>query len=97
MEVLHRAETPDGVKIQVEDWRKDFYCIETLTIAAYPTARNRSASGWISAGERFRVEITRDWKDNEDVLEAFRQLATGETKLEDYKDRFQRPEHAGMI
>ena len=38
MKVIERAVTPDGVKIQIEDWKEKYSFINTFNIGCYPVA-----------------------------------------------------------
>lgn len=91
MKVLERATTPDGTKIQIEDWTESHDCFKTLSIGAYPTIiRNPTStdSFMIKIGEPLRVSIHRDWKDNEEVRKAFEDLKYGTKNIKDFSKQF---------
>lgn len=95
MQVIERAVTPNGVKIQLEDWREhnteehtDLY---GLTIAAYPKAKRSSYYGFVRYNEPFRLAITMNkyrGYTNEMVLDDFESLKSGDKTLEDLSDHY---------
>jgi len=87
MKVLERAKTPDGIDIQIEDWKKSYSCVNVLNIAAYPIAKNTSHWGWIRAGEKFRLQIDR-FKNDKEVKQAFNDLINGTKQLTDFADQY---------
>lgn len=91
MKVLERATTPDGIKIQIEDWKEDYSCFDTLSIATYPIMQRLPQSiklYFTESGRPFRVDINRDWKNDEDVLRAFEDLKNGRKKITDFANQF---------
>jgi len=89
MIVRERSEMPDGTKIQIEDWKEDYPGVhDTLTIAAYPKAKNTGKYSWVRKGETFRLEISRGFKTDEHVKEVFDMLSIGCMKLEDLADNY---------
>lgn len=89
MKVLKTGEMPNGTAIQLEDWREDYPTVwDTVSIAAYPIAKNADKWDWGRGGERFRLSINRGWKSNEEVQAAFDGLAAGTLTLEELADRF---------
>ncbi len=88
MKILQEARTPQGIEIQIEDWTQDYSFIKTVSITAYPIAKNTGKYGWIRGGENFHLGITREWASNEEVYSAFNELVNGTKKLEDFADRF---------
>ena len=80
--ILHRSETPDGIEIQIEDWRNvypDVY--KTLIIGCYPIAK-QSGGYFIKKGERIRCSIEK-FDTDEEVLDAFERLENGSITIED--------------
>lgn len=91
MKVLERAKMPDGTKIQIEDWKEDYSCFDTISIAAYPVMKRLPQSKQLhftESGKPFRVDINRDWKNDDEVKNAFIRLANGEAKLMDFCEQF---------
>lgn len=77
MTVLEKRTTPDGVKIQIEDWCEDysFHRFADL-IAAYPICKNSVVK------RRFRAEC--QFENASKASEAFSLLASGEKTLDDF-------------
>jgi len=97
MKVLTKSVTPNGTKIQIEDWKADYPNVfKVLTIAAYPKAEKTSQSGWIQGGKEFRVDINRFAHDHE-TLQAFTSLQDGTKQVKDFSDQFWNPEHARLL
>lgn len=95
MKVIEKAETPDGIKIQLEDWREhntpDFPDCYGFEIGAYPIAQKTSKSGIIKGGELFRLTISQNKYlnyTNEMVKSDFQDLKSGVKKLADLKIHF---------
>lgn len=86
MEIIAKAVMPDGTKIQIEDWTKDYSYITTLSIGAYPIAKHPDKYGLIKANETFRLSLDK-WEDNYDVFVAFGALRKGK-RLEDLSAHF---------
>ena len=90
MKLLERSQTPDGITIQLEDWTDkntpdcpDLYGIE---IGAYPVAVRSSSTGWIRAGEQFRLSISENkYRDYgaEDVRNDYEALKNGSKTIKD--------------
>ena len=77
MEIVRRSTTPQGVKIQMEDWPEYGWHM----IGAYPPARY--GSYWIEPGNPFRLSI------NTDNPEAdFFSLESGEKTMEDMAPQY---------
>ncbi len=84
--IIERGITPDGIKIQIEDWRECYPGVyTTLTIGCYPIAK-QSSRYFIKKGEVFRCEINKIDTD-EEAIWIFNQLVNGEIKIEDLGDR----------
>lgn len=88
MKVLERAKTPEGIDIQIEDWRNDYSCINTLNIATYPIAKRSSEYRWITDGKPFRLDISRDFNNDEEVYQAFKDLISGNKIIADFSEQF---------
>ena len=89
MRVVDKNKLPDGTVIQIEDWKSDYPgTFNTLTIAAYPIAKNTSKYMWVRKGEIFRLELLRGFKTDEYVKDLFEKLVNGTVKLEDLSDHF---------
>lgn len=80
-----KATTPDGIKIQVEDWRNIYAFYETLHLVAYPVAQKTSKYGLIRDGESMRYEMPNNWHSDEEVMQAFKDLQSGKIKITDLK------------
>jgi hypothetical protein len=87
MKVLERAKTPEGIDIQIEDWKEDYSCFNVLSIAAYPIAKNTSKYRWIEGGKRFRLDINK-FNNDEEVKQAFNDLANGVKQITDFAEQF---------
>ena len=91
--ILERAETPNGVKIQLEDWHmentEEFPNLHGYTIGAYPIAKN---GNWIIERNRpFRLTISFNsytGYTDEMVLADYEKLKSGEITLEDLSERY---------
>lgn len=91
MKVIERAIMPDGTKIQIEDWKADYSCFDTLSIAAYPIMQRLPQSinlYYQESGKPFRVDINRDWKNDEEVRKAFEDLKNGIKAIKDFANQF---------
>lgn len=93
MEVLKRATTPEGIAIQIENWKETYKGIfTTISIGAYPIAKN---SGFcIRRDNPFRVDICRGFKSDDEVEKVFSQLQTGEVTIESLSKQFWDPRSA---
>lgn len=94
MEVIERATMPNGIEIQLENWREnntpEYPDLYGLVIAAYPVAQ-RSSGYWIKGGEKFRLHISTNrylGYTNEMVKADFDALKSGEKRLEDLSEHF---------
>lgn len=93
MKVLERAETINGVAIQLEDWHMEnteaYPNLYGYTIGAYPIAKN---DNWIIKKNRtFRLSIpfnSYTGYTDEMVLADYEKLKSGEISLEDLSDRY---------
>lgn len=83
--IITKGTTPDGIKIQVEDWRPVYDFYETLHLTAYPISKKTSEYGWIRTGETFRYGLPYNWHSDAEVLQAFRDLESGKIKVTDLK------------
>lgn len=88
MKILERAKTPEGIDIQIEDWKQDYSCFNTFNIATYPIAKRSSESGWIKDGKTFRLDISRGFNNDEEVKQAFNDLVSGNKNISDFADQF---------
>ena len=77
MEVLEKRTTPDGTKIQIENWCDDysFHRFADL-IAAYPICKNSEIK------RRFRAEC--QFENASKASEAFYALVSGKKTLDDF-------------
>ena len=87
MKVLERAATPDGTKIQIEDWKEDYSFINVLSIATYPMAKNTSKYRWVESGKTFRLDINK-FNNDEEVYQAFNNLVNGDKQITDFSEQF---------
>lgn len=91
MKVLERATTPDGTKIQIEDWTQDYDCFKTLSIATYPIALKKPTSKetpFFEINKPFRVAINRNWTNDNEVKNAFEELKAGTKNIKDFSEQF---------
>lgn len=95
MQVIDKAVTPDGTKIQLEDWHSEnsekYPDLHGYTIGAYPIAKNTSSSGWIRKGKTFRLGIARSKYANytdDMVLADYEALKNGSKSLADLREHF---------
>lgn len=89
MKVIERAVTPDGVKIQIEDWKEKYSFINTLNIGCYPVATMSQNSPFgLEKGKTFRLNIDK-FKNDEEVYEVFNKLKLGEITIKDLSNKFE--------
>lgn len=89
MKVLQMDKMPDGTDIQIEDWREDYpTTFDTVSIAAYPVAKNTGRYRLVQGGKRFRVSMCREWKTNDEVNGVYAKLISGEVNLNALSDHF---------
>lgn len=84
LEIIEKAITPSGVKMQLEKWD------DGMMIGAYPIAQ-RGDSCWVRGGETFRLSIASNkYKNysNEQVREDFEALKNGDKTLMDLAEYF---------
>ena len=82
MEVLKRAEMPNGTKIQIENWKNDYDFIKTINIAVYPIAQRGS-----EANKTFRLELE-DFESDKEVQDIFEKLEKGKIELTELTNYF---------
>jgi len=88
MKVLTCDKMPNGMAIQIEDWSDVYPTIyDTITIAAYPIAKNSSKYRWIESGRLFRLALW-NFKSDEQVVEIYDKLKSGELNLKDLAYHF---------
>ena len=87
MKILQKGITPDGINIQIADWKEDYSCFKTLMIATFPIAKNTNNT-WVKIGETFRLELSRFFTSDEEVNEIFKKLEEGKIRLEELSDHF---------
>ncbi len=87
MEIFKKSQMPDGTKIQIENWKKDYNFIKTLSIGTYPIAKNSSKDNLIQANHTFRLELT-NFKNDEQVQDIFKQLESGKILLQNLSKYF---------
>lgn len=95
MKIIDRYILPDGLEIQLEDWREHntekFPDLYGLVIVAYPIAKNTGKYRWIESGDGFRLGIGYNkygGYNNEDVKTDYERLKNGEITLIDLSDHF---------
>ena len=81
MKVIQKSKTPDDITIQIEDWKKDYDFIKTLSISAYPLAKE-SDDFMIKRNNKFRLELS-TFKSDTEVLDLFHKLEKGTISLKD--------------
>jgi len=90
MQVLQKAITPDGIAIQIEDWR-DLVPSALLLLVAYPAAKRDCEFGFSKAGQIIRLNLFagRDsFKSDDEVISAFEAMKTGSKQLDDFSNYF---------
>ena len=89
MKVILTGKMPDETKIQIEDWTENYPEIfTTYGIAAYPKAKASSKWGWVERGRTFRLDMNKDWNNQEEVLNTFGKLQRGEISLEELDNHY---------
>lgn len=91
MKIIEKATTPNGIKIILEDWKKDYSCFNTLSIAAYPIMQKLPQSRplfYHTPGNPFRVDINRGWANDDEVKKAFEDLRNGIKEIKDFANQF---------
>lgn len=83
MKVIKESRMQNGIEIYIEDWRENYPFYKTLSITAYPVAKNTGKWGWIRGGEKFRLGLSRNFESDDQVYAIFEQLEKGEVKLEE--------------
>jgi hypothetical protein len=88
MKIIKKSEMPDGTRIQIEDWSKDYPRIYPTSscIGCYPIAKV-SDEKWIKSGKTFRVAL--DFESLEETEKAFNSLRSGTRNIIDFKSHFQ--------
>ena len=89
MEVLERAETPDGIKIQLEQWESTFK--NSLVIGAYPLCKalpQGKVAYFTDLYRPMRVTINRNFESDEAIKTAFESLKSGEKEIKDFEKNF---------
>ena len=81
MEVVIRSTMPDGTKIQIENWKRDFPGVfTTYTLAAYP--KSKVDHNFIRKNESFRLDMCREFQSDDEVRDTYEKLKRGEITLE---------------
>lgn len=91
MKIIRKDTMPNGVKIQLEDWSKEYPDLFGLQIGAYPIAKNSGKYGFTLSGDRFRLTIATNTYDdytNADVTADYEALVNGQKSLEDLAAHF---------
>lgn len=78
MEILSRSTTPDGIKLNLEEWPDGYL------IGAYPIAKN--GNGWIEPNHTFRLTLTP--RNGEDMFAVFEVLKSGDITIENLSSMF---------
>lgn len=95
MEIINKSKMPDGTKIQIENWKKDYEFIKTFYIAAYPIAKE-SDDFMIKRNSTFRLELSNFESDNE-VFDLFNKLDKGLISLKDCVKYFDNKEEISYL
>lgn len=95
MKVIERSTMPDGIKIQLEDWREhntvEYLDLYGFTIGAYPIAQRTSKYKFIEGGRNFRLSISNNKYSgytNDQVKSDYEALKAGTKRLEDLSAHF---------
>ena len=93
MEVIMRGNMPDGTKIQIEDWNRDFpdLCAKNATIGFYPMCtksikKDSSLKAYPEKGKTFRASF--NFSNSEAARVAFVLLYEGKKNIMDYLDNY---------
>jgi len=97
MTVVKSSVMPDGTKIQIEDWSKDYDFIPpSSALAAYSVSKwTIDSSFGPRAGEIYRFQF--NFADKAEIERAFADLTSGIKSLADFKDKLDRPKHAACL
>lgn len=87
MKVIKKSKMPNGIDIQIEDWKEDYSCFNTLIIGTYPIAK-KTNNVWVKVGETFRLELSRFFTSDYEVNETFKNLEEGKLTLEELSKHF---------
>mgnify|MGYP001041827481 CR=1 FL=1 len=87
MKVIKRTQMPDGTEIQIEDWKENYSFIKTISIGAYPKAKNSSETGFIERNRKFRLSLC-NFESDKQVESIFNQLEKGYISLEELSNYF---------
>ena len=91
LKIVRRGEMPDGSGVQIEDWASVYTSHSYAdTVAAYPTATRDSTElyPWPQRGKSFRLSL--QFKNEQEAAQCFEALVSGEKKLADFADNFDR-------
>lgn len=87
MKVLERSVMPNGIKIQLEDWKEVYpNSTKTISIGAYPIAKNESY--FVKRNENFRLTLSRNFSSDDEVRIIFESLIGGFLTLEELSDHY---------
>lgn len=97
MKILQKGTMPNGTKIQIEDWSKDYnFKFYSSTLASYPISKtNHKGSFAPKEGKLYRFAF--DFKTEEEAKNAFNSLIKGNKSLLDYKEYLNRKEYINCI
>ncbi|MFT8556588.1 hypothetical protein [Liquorilactobacillus hordei] len=86
MKVSMKNKLPDGTKIQVEDWSKDYnFLNKNDMLVVYPIAKISGDNQFSPRqGETFRLEL--EFDDEKQVMTAYNELMNGNKQIADYKE-----------
>ena len=89
MKVLEKAIMPNGVKIQIEDWKENYSFVKTLNIACYPMATKTQNSPFgLRNGKIFRLALDK-FKNDKEVYKTFNKLQSGEISIKGLSNKFE--------
>lgn len=88
MKLLEKGITPDGTKVQIEEWKEDYSFMNYgSTIGAYPVSQiNCTGSFSPKRNQTFRCQFT--FNSHDEVKEAYTELINGNKTLKGYKNEF---------
>ena len=94
MKIIRKGTTPNGTHIQIEDWSENYtFHNKNATIGFYPMALENiyreDKPHWTpypKRGETFRASF--DFNTEEEALEAFDSLQSGEKSFMDFLDNY---------
>lgn len=96
MEVIQKTIMADGIKLQIEDWSKDYtFMNKDSTLVAYPVAKESLDNFMIKRGKTFRLQI--NFENKEKASMAYDNLSSGCACLKEYVSKFNHKKYINCI